>query len=179
MTTKQVSRNSAAQQPLAVINRQLESYAKRGVFHSFSRIPAPTAARTQASVATRAEFRFSWLWNLPFLMTYDRKRKAIAFPRLFPNVCTGSDLESELKAFIRKLSSRERPEHRRLDPRRITVRYSNRSNSGSLAFLVAGNHYDYAVKKALNAVHEIFVGFLNVQHGEYMKENLRVEETSS
>jgi hypothetical protein len=176
MTTKLLRRTPAAKDPLAVITRQLESYAERGVFRSFSRIPTARQVGTQTSAADRAEFRFSWLWNLPFLMTYDRKRKAIVFPRLFPNVCTGSDLESELKAFIRKLSSRDRPEHRRLDPRRITVRYSNRGNSGSLAFLVAGNHYEYAVKKALNSVHEIFVGFLNVRHAEYMRENLRVPE---
>lgn len=176
MTTKRVGRIPAPNEPLAVISRQLESYAERGVFHSFSRTPAATAAGMQSSRADRAEFRFSWLWNLPFHLTYDRKRKAISFPELFPNISTASELETQLKAFIRKLSSRDRPEHRRLDPRQVAVRYSKRGNSGSLAFVVAGNHYEYAVKKALNTVHEIFVGFLNLQHGEYVRENLRVEE---
>jgi hypothetical protein len=176
MTTKPLRRIPAAKDALAVISRQLESYAERGVFRSFSRSPVATSAMTQARDADRAEFRFSWLWNLPFQLTYDRKRKAISFPELFPNISKGTELETKLKAFIRQLSSRDRPEHRRLDLRRITVRYSNRGNSGSLAFLVAGNQYEYAVKKALNSVHEIFVGFLNVQHGEYMRENLRVTE---
>jgi hypothetical protein len=178
MTTKQLHRIRAANEPLAVISRELESYAERGVFNSFSRIPAARPARTQTSAADRAEFRFSWLWNLPFQLTFERRKKAISFPQLFPNINPGSELEAELKAFIRKLSSRDRPEHRRLDPRRIRVRYSNRGNSGSLAFLVAGNHYQYAVKKALNSVHEIFVGFLNVGHAEYMRENLQVTEES-
>jgi hypothetical protein len=172
MTTKQLRRIGAANEPLAVISRELEGYAERGVFHSFSR----TGVGAQASAADRAEFCFSWLWNLPFQLTFDRRKKAISFPQLFPNISAGSELETALKAFIRKLSSRDRPEHRRLDPRRITVRYSNRGNSGSLEFLVAGNHYQYAVKKALNSVHEIFVGFLNVQHAEYMRKNLRVAE---
>jgi hypothetical protein len=180
MTTKLLRRTAAAKDPLAVISRQLESYAERGVFRSYSRshrdIHAATPARTQAGAEDRAEFHFSWLWNLPFQLTFERRKKAISFPQLLPNINPGSELEAELKAFIRKLSSRDRPEHRRLDPRRITVRYSKRGNSGSLAFVVAGNHYEYAVKKALNAVHEIFVGFLNVQHGEYMRENLRVTE---
>jgi len=176
MTTKQLRRTPAGNDPLAVISRQLASYAERGVFRSFSRIPAAKQAGTQTGAADRAEFRFSWLWNLPFHLAFDRRKNAITFPQLFPNINAGSELEAELKAFIRKLSSRDRPEHRRLDPQRITVRYSKRGNSGSLAFLVAGNHYEYAVKKALNSVHEIFVGFLNVRHGEYMRENLRVEE---
>jgi hypothetical protein len=174
MTTKPLRRIPAPSEPVAVISRQLETYAERGVFRSFSRTPVAASAGTQAR-ADRAEFRFIWLWNLPFLLTYDRKRKAISFPELFPDISKGTELETELKAFIRKLTSPDRPEHRRLDARRITVRYSNRGNSGSLAFLVAGNHYEYAVKKALNSVHEIFVGFLNVRHGEYMRENLRVE----
>jgi hypothetical protein len=175
MTTKPLRRTPAAKDPLAVISRQLESYAERGVFRSFSRTPVATSAGTQAR-SDRAEFRFSWLWNIPFQLTFERGKKAISFPQLFPNINSGSELETELKAFIRKLSSRDRPEHRRLDPERIRMRYSNRGNSGSLAFVVAGNHYEYAVKQALNAVHEIFVGFLNVQHGEYMRENLRVTE---
>jgi hypothetical protein len=173
MTTKQLRRATAANDPLAVISRQLESYAERGVFRSYSRI---SAATPHATTAGCAEFRFSWLWNLSFLVTYDWKRKTISFPQLFPKIGAGSELEAELKAFIRKLSSRDRPEHRRLDARRITVRYSNRGGSGSLLFLVAGNHYEYAVSKALNTIHEIFVGFLNVRHADYMRESLRVEE---
>jgi hypothetical protein len=176
MTTKLLRRTSAAKDPLAVISRQLESYAERGVFHSFSRIPAAIPGRTQTSAADRAEFRFSWLWNLPFQLTFEKRKKAISFPQLFPNINPGSELEAELKAFVRKLSSPDRPEHRRLDPQRVRVRYSNRGNSGSLAFLVAGNHYEYAMKRSLNSVHEIFVGFLNVHYAEYMRENLRIPE---
>jgi len=171
MTTKAIRRTPAFKDPLAVISRQLESYAKRGVFRSFSCTGVST---TRAGVEGGAEFRFAWLWNLPFNLTYDRKRKAISFPQLFPNL--SGAIEAELKAFLRKLSSRARPEHRRLDPRRVKVRYTNCGNAGSLAFMVAGNHYEYAVKKALNSVHEIFVGFLNLRHGEYMRENLRVTE---
>jgi hypothetical protein len=178
MTTKSLRRIPASSEPLAVMSGQLNSYAERGVFRSFSRSRTGdgTRAGRQAGNADRAEFRFSWLWNLPFHLTFDRRKKAITFPQLFPNVSKGSELETELKAFIRKLSSRDRPEHRRLDPQRITVRYSNRADSGSLAFLIAGNHYAYAVKMALNIVHEIFVGFL---HADYLRDNLRVEETSS
>ena len=91
MTTKPLRRIPAANEPLAVISRQLESYAERGVFRSFNRSrSAATRAATQAGAEDRAEFRFSWLWNLPFHMTYDRKKKAISFPQLFPNVSAGS-----------------------------------------------------------------------------------------
>jgi hypothetical protein len=162
MITKSATRTAARTLPLEIISRQLESYAQRGVFRSYSRnIDA---------------FRFYWLWNLPFHLTYDTKQKALEFSKLFPNMVADSDLERELKAFIKQASSLDRPDHRRLDPRRLSVHYTNRRNAGSLKFCIAGKHHEYAVKQVLNLVSEIFVGFLNVRYPEYMSKNFRMPE---
>jgi len=162
MITKSTTRTAALNRPLELISRQLESYAERGVFRSYSR---------NANV-----FRFYWLWNLPFLLTYDIQEKALEFAKLFPNMIPGSDLEEELKAFIKQAYSADRPDHRRFDPRRLSVHYTNRRNAGSLKFVIAGNHHEYAVKQVLNLVNEIFVGFLNVRYPEYMSKNFRMPE---
>jgi hypothetical protein len=162
MITKSATRTAAPNLQLEIISRQLESYAQRGVFRSYSR-----NANT---------FRFYWLWNLPFHLTYDIKQKAVEFIKLFPNMVPGSDLERELKAFIKLAASLDRPAHRRLDPRRLSVRYTSRRNAGGLKFVIAGNHYEYAVKQVLNLVSEIFVGFLNVRFPEYMNKNFRMPE---
>jgi hypothetical protein len=167
MTTKAATRVTAQDRPLDIISRQLETYAQRGVFRSYSQ----NGSREHEMV-----FRFYWLWNLPFHVIYHNKRKALEFHKLFPNVIPGSDVEKELKTFIKEASSADRPEHRRLDPRRVTARYRNRRNTGSLEFQIAGNHYECAVKQALNLVSEIFVGFLNVRHPEYMMKNFRMPE---
>ena len=144
--------------PLALVNGQLQAYARRGVFRSFS--------QTRAE-GMQGEFRFYWLWNLPFCLTFDARRKALSFKNLLPDVPPRSALNAELKAFIKDQSSRWRLEHRRLDPNRLSVRYSNMQGTVGITFLVMQGDYQYGVKKALSLINEIFVGFLNVNFPEY------------
>jgi len=133
----------------------LERYAQRGVFRSFSQT-APN------------QFHFQWLWNLPFRLTFDAARCAWRFPNLLPDIPRGSPLETELKAALRAICAADRPEHRRIDARRLSVRYSNRRGTVSLSFVVLRGDYGYGVKKAIGLVNELFVGFLNVHHPDYM-----------
>ena len=143
----------------------MESYAKRGVFRSFSRTSAG---------AGRAEFSFRWLWNLPFHLTLDEKRGVLSFKKLLPGIPPGSPLETELKTFIKGCSSTDRPEHRRCDAKRISIRYSNRRGTVGITFRIVGNDYEYGAKQAINVVNEIFLGFLNAQHHEYMVEHFHL-----
>jgi hypothetical protein len=154
-------------QPLAVVTQQLQTYAQRGVFRSFS--------QTRAH-GSQAEFRFFWLWDLPFHLSFDGKRKALSFKKLLPGVLAGSELNTQLKAFIKDRCSNDQPEHRRVDPRRISIRYSNLRGNVSITFLMKESGYEYGVKKALNLVNEIFVGFLNVHFPEYMTQYFRRPE---
>jgi hypothetical protein len=155
-------------QPLAVVSGQLQAYAQRGVFRSFSQ------TRAESRVA---EFSFYWLWNLPFHLSFDGKRKTLSFKKLLPGVLAGSELNTQLKAFIKDCCSNDQPEHRRLDPKRISIRYSNLRGNVSVTFLVLENEYVYGVKKALHLVNEIFVSFLNVHFPEYMAQHFgRPEE---
>ena len=154
-------------QALAIVSDQLESYARRGVFRSFSQTDAGGA---------RAEFRFYWLWNLPFQLHFDGKRKTISFKNLLPGVAAGSELNSRLKSFITDLSASDQPEHRRVDPKRVSIRYSNRRGNVTITFVVAKNEYEYGVKKALNLISEMFVGFLNVHFPEYTVQHFRRPE---
>lgn len=148
-----------------VVSRQLKTYARRGVFRSFSQTRADDG---------QAEFRFYWLWNLPFRLTFDGKRGALSFKKLLPNIPSRSGLDTELRAFIKNRCSPDQPEHRRLDPKRVAIRYSNRRGTVAVTFLVVGNDYEYGVKKALNLINEIFLGFLNVHYPDYMVENFRL-----
>jgi hypothetical protein len=146
-------------QPLGVVRGELERYAQRGVFRSFS--------ETSGSKGS-AEFRFNWLWNLPFRLSFDPGRRAILFKGLLPGVKAGSELDRGLKAFLAECSSADRPEHRRIDPKRVAVQYLNRRSTVSLEFVVARGQYEYGIKRAINLVNELFIGFLNLRHPEYL-----------
>ncbi len=149
------------------VKQILKSYAERGMFRSFSQ-----TAHTNG----KAEFRFFWLYNLPFHVIFDQKRGALSFRKLLPGVPPGSQLEAELKTFIRSLASPDRVEHRRLDPARLSVAYVNRDGTVALTFLVTRDDYEYGVKKAINVVNEVFLSFLNVRFPEYMIEKFKLSE---
>src|SRR5690242_10277961 len=153
-------RNKPGSSGLGQIHRELERYARRGVFRSFSR--------------AGDEFHFDWLWGLPFHLTFDRQAGALTFYKLLPEVTPGSDLARGLRAFVRGLHSPGRPPHRRIDPKRVGVRYSNRHGNVTLAFVIAGSDHQYAVRMALAAVNEILAGYLSLHHPEYMAENFRL-----
>ena len=139
------------------VERVLQSYATRGVFRAFSR--------------TGATFRFTWLWGLAFRATF--RADVLEFPGLLPEVPVRSKLERELKAFIRECGSEERPEHRRVDPKRLTVRCLRNRKALGLAFKVQDED---GVRQAINLVNEVFLTFLNVEHAQYVVEQFRVPE---
>ncbi|MGH9661999.1 MAG: hypothetical protein ACRD96_25855, partial [Bryobacteraceae bacterium] len=65
----------------------LEAYAERGVFRSLR----------AATRGNKCEFRFRWLWNLPFSLTFDARLGVLAFPELLPGIRAGSDLDAGLR----------------------------------------------------------------------------------
>jgi hypothetical protein len=158
---------AAHSKSLGVVRAELERYAQRGVFRSFSEKPGPKGS---------TEFRFNWLWNLPFCLQFDPARRAIVFRKLLPNVAAGSDLNAALKAFLEECASADRPEHRRIDPKRLAIEYSNRRGSVTLTFIVARGQYEYGVRRAINLVNELFVGFLNLRYPRYMVSSFDLPE---
>src|ERR1022692_3606198 len=102
--------------PLSVVHATLHDYAQRGVFGAFHQ--------------DGPRFRFTWLWNLPFQLQFDARRHTLTFPALFPKAVP---IETELRRFIRSCCSKERPEHRRVDPKRLKVTCVRRQGAISLA----------------------------------------------
>ena len=132
----------------------LQAYARRGVFRSFSR--------------SGAEFRFRWLWNLPFRLRFDAARGLLSFPVLLSDVAPGSELELALKEFIRGCCSPERREHRRIDTARLAILYSNRGGEVTIKVRSLDRDYRYAAARAIHLVSEIFLEFLSARYPEHL-----------
>ncbi len=139
----------------------LESYAARGVFRSFSQ-------------AGEGEYRFRWLWNLPFRVRFDGK--SLRFEKLLPRVPAASPLYRELKGFLKDCASAGRPAHRRIDPREVRVRCWNRRGTVSLVFDLVGGDYAMGTRKAVQVVNEVFLSFLALDHPQYLAEEFRIGE---
>jgi hypothetical protein len=151
----------------AVVNQVLSEYAERGVFRSFSEV---------ANRGGRREYRFFWLYNLQFTLVFDEARRELSFRKLLPGIAAGSAIDCELKEYLAGLSSKDRVEHRRLDTEKLQLRYSNQRGTVSIKFLMVDEDYEYAVKKSINLVNEVFLSFLNVRFPEYMIEKFKLSD---
>jgi len=82
----------------------------------------------------------------------------------------------EFKQFIASRQSKDVPEHRRIDPRRVNIRISNRAGNIGLTFTVRNNDYEYATRKLINLVQEIYLGFLyDGPYYDYMVETFHLD----
>jgi hypothetical protein len=141
-----------ASDPVDQVRATLESYAARGVFKSFSQV---------SRQGSRAEFRFLWFRDVVFTVRFDARRRTLTFSDLLPNAPRGSDIDRELRQFIRGKSSKAIPGHRRIDPQRLDVTCVNRAGRVSVFFRIRTKNLDYAVRKSVHLIHDVLMDFLN------------------
>ena len=140
----------------------LEHYATRGVFRSFSEVPAVTGRST--------EFQFLWFRDVKFRVTYHRTTHTLTFVDALPAIPARSEMDRHLRAFIQSRSRKSVPEHRRVDMRRIGVSVLNRKGAISIAFTLKPRQIEYGIKKAVHLVHEVLMDFLN--ESQYVEYNI-------
>lgn len=82
----------------------------------------------------------------------------------------------ELRAFLKERHSAEVPEHRRVNPAKARVTLSNKIGVVSLTLGSKDGDFDYATRKIIQIVHEIFMVFLvDGPYYEYMVEQLGLD----
>jgi hypothetical protein len=162
MAPKEIKTSKRAQAHIEAVAETLENYARRGVFRGFSRGPVGK---------DKAAFRMVWHRDRVFDFIFDLRRNTMRFPVVLPNIPAGSEMSSELKAFIKSRHSDKVPAHRRIDSRKAQVRSYNRAGNVSLTMTVVDGEFEYCARKLINLVHEIFMVFLiDGSYYEYMVE---------
>lgn len=146
------------QSPLAQVRSVCEEYARRGVFRSYSEV-AP------------GEFRFHWLWNAPFAVSFDG---ALVFDALLADA--DPEVEKTARAFLAECGAAERREHRRLDPKKLRLTWSKRRGGLTLRVAVKDGDWDAGVRRAVQFVNELFTAELSLKHPEYLARVFRVPE---
>ena len=144
-----------------LVGTALEHYALRGSFRSFS---------ARACSASKAEFTFSWFRDVTFRVVFDRSRRTLTFVNILPGSPARSEMDRDLRVFVKVRTSPAVPEHRRVDPRRVAVSVVNRSGAESLVFTFRTVDVAYAVRKAVHLAHDILQDFLN--DGCYVQYNI-------
>lgn len=160
--------SAARDSTVALVTGILEGYAAKAVFRGFSAHPG---ARGQAS------YRMIWHHDRPFEMFLDVGKKTLQFPEVLPGVPPRSAMYRELKAFLKLKQSEDLPEHRRVNPAKARLASGTKRGTVSITIRVEDGDFDYAARKIIHIVHEIFLIFLvDGPYFEYMVEQLGLDE---
>lgn len=130
--------------PVDAVAAVLENYASRGVFRGFSR-------KSNA-------FKMIWHRDRPFDLTVDAGRGTIRIPVVLPSV--PKEMYQDLREFIASRHTEEVPEHRRVDLDKAELKCATRNGDVSLTITAKDRDFEYAARKLINIVQEVYLGFL-------------------
>jgi hypothetical protein len=154
--------------PVALVTAILEEYAAKAVFRGFSAHPGPPG---------KASYRMIWHHDRPFELQLDVRKGMLRFPEVLPEVPARSAMYRELQAFLKSRQSDEVPQHRRVDPAKARLTANNLRGSVALTLTTKDGDFEYATRKIINIVHEIFLVFLvDGSYFEYMVEHLGLDQ---
>lgn len=152
---------------MTLVGAILENYAARGVFRGFGPGPARKG---------KATFKIMWHRDRNFEFVVDLAKQTMSFPVVLPDVSAHSSMYWEFREFVESRQSGELPEHRRIDPHKVQVRCGSREGNASLTVAVKDGDYEYAVRKLVGLVHEIYMAFLyDSRYYDYMVETFHLD----
>lgn len=117
-----------------------------------------------------------WHYDRPFDLLLDAPKKTLRFPALLPGIPARSPMYGALQSFVKERQSPELPEHRRVDPAKARLSLANQKGAVSLTVTVKNGDFEYAARKIIQVVHEIFLIFLvDGPYYDYMVEHLGLD----
>ena len=153
-----------------VIRQSLQHYSDRGVFQGFAEIQGR---------GDKTVFSFRWLLGSEFSLVLDLKKSELVVKNLLPDIANYSFIDADLRKFVGDRSNSKLPLHRRLDPARAMLSYTNRKQNGeqnvSLVMRVGEGEYGYALKMLLSALNDLFT-HLHLYHIDYLQRKFGVPE---
>ena len=145
----------------------LEGYAERAVFRGFSGNPGRGG---------KAVYKMLWHYDRPFELHLDTAKKTLRFPAILPGVPGRSPMYRELQAFVKARQSGDLPEHRSVNSAKARVALSNQRGAVFVTLSVKDGDFDYATRKIIQIIHEIFMVFLvDGPYFNYMVEQLGLD----
>lgn len=155
------------QTPTAIVTAVLEGYAEKAVFRGFSAHPRRSG---------QAIYKMVWHHDRQFELLLDVPNKTLQFPAVLPGVPAKSAMYRELRVFLKSRTSEGTPEHRRVNPAKARITPANQRGTVALSLTLKDGDFEYATRKLIQVVHEIFMVFLvDGPYFEYMVEQLGLD----
>ena len=154
--------------PAELVTAILENYAAKGVFRGFSVGPASRR---------KAFFKLVWHHDRQFELILDVPKRTLRFPLVLPQVPADSTMYREFKVFLASRQAEDLPTHRRVDSAKARLHCTNRGGNISVSITAVDGDFEYAARKLIHTVHEVFLVFLqDGPYYEYLVEQLGLEE---
>jgi hypothetical protein len=163
-TTAGTVSSADAQQPVDLVTGILEGYASRGVFAGF---------RRNKRQPRKADFTVLWHFRRVFSIQLDETKASLTLTGLLPQVSAAPNLRAELANYLRQYAAPERLPHRRIDPEKARVTCYVRNDTLSLRVAVQDGDFEYATRRLVHLVNELFLDFLrDARYVDYMVAHL-------
>jgi len=167
MTSAKIRRAGSAA-TLELVTGILQGYAEKALFRGFSAHPKRGG---------QAIYKMIWHLDRPFELSLDVPKRTLCFPEVLPGVPARSPMYRELQAFLKERQSDQLPEHRRVNPTQARLAPANQRGTVSITMTAKNGDFDYATRKIIHIVHEIFLVFLvDGPYFEYMVQHLGLDE---
>lgn len=154
-----------------IVRGVLQEYADRGVFRSFREVGVSNNGRVEFEILC---FPFT---ERPFKLIYQDKQRALVFKGLLADMPARSEMYRGFKTFMRQRSAEELVDHRRIDPERAQLKWSNRLGTVNVSLHIQGDEHEYATRKAINLLADLFLDLLaESPYYEYMAEHFDMPE---
>jgi len=164
LPTKSSAKSGAS---VAQVTAILEGYAEKAVFRGFSAHP---------KTGGKAVYKMVWHYDRPFELLLDVPGKTLRFPGVLPGVPARSPMYRELQAFLKVRQTDQLPEHRGVNPAKARLTLTSQRGIVALKLTVKDGDFEYATRKMIQMVHEIFMVFLvDGPYYEYMVEQLGLD----
>ena len=156
--------DAEGQQPVDLVTDILEGYASRGVFAGF---------RQNKRQPRKVDFTIQWHFRRVFSIQLDETKASLTLTGLLPQVSAAANLRRELAAYLRQCAAPERPAHRRIDPEKARISCYVRSDTLALRVAVQDGDFEYATRRLIHLVNEVFLDFLrDARYVDYMVAHL-------
>ena len=154
----------------AIVRDVLQEYADRGVFRGFRE----AAGRNDTTVFEFLCFPFA---HQPFRLIYNDHKQSLMFKGLLLEMPARSEMYQQLKSFLQQRSAADLPAHRRIDPDRVQLKWSNRKGKIDVTLNINGQHHEYATRRAINLLTDLFFDLLTESpYYEYMEAHFDMPE---
>ncbi len=155
---------------MTTVRAVLRDYADRGVFRGFRELAGPK----QSIVFEILCFPFA---QQPFRLVYSDNPASLVFKRLLHSMPARSEMYRQFKSYMKQRSSDELPAHRRIDPQRVQLKWSNRLGDVNVTLNIKGPNHEYAVRRAINLLTDLFFDLLTEStYYEFMAEHFDLPE---